>query len=166
MELTEKPRKKGFFQIDNKLVKGGYGRCLEVSDYAVYAALACYAFTKRGLRRNCFVGQDTVARHLGISERTVIRSIKRLIILNIVQSQKRVSLEGKRMSNFYTLIDRDEWLPPSDSMSPSPSDSSDKSRVSRSHTNKTFTNKNKENKTLRANLVRKMRLPPSKDPPL
>ena len=45
----------------------------------------------------------TLALYCGISERTVIRAIKRLVQIRMVKKQKKISFNGSYCSNIYTI---------------------------------------------------------------
>ena len=45
----------------------------------------------------------TLALYCGISERTVIRAIKRLVQIRMIKKQKKISFNGSYCSNIYTI---------------------------------------------------------------
>jgi hypothetical protein len=92
-------------RIDARLTKV-YGRRLGVNGIAVYAALSAYADSKG----KCFPKIRTIANDLDVSERTVMRAIKLIAGVGLVEVVPTYDHKGGRTSNTYRLLP----LPPGD----------------------------------------------------
>ena len=70
----------------NKAVLYLYGHPLKVSGIAVYNALASFANSKT---QRCYPSQDTIARLIGLSKRTVMRKLKLLESLGLIKIERK-----------------------------------------------------------------------------
>jgi hypothetical protein len=84
--------------IDNMARIGVYG-------YAVYSAIKRHLNQKTG---DCFPSYATIARKVGIDRGTVIRYVKKLKALNLVDPQLRFKEDGSPTSNQYNFSPADE----------------------------------------------------------
>jgi len=84
----------GWFWINKKVLQL-FSRSLKASGLAVYNALASYANFKN---QTCFPTQKSIARHLGLSVRTVNRKIRLLKDLKLIKFKK---IRGRC---FYALL--------------------------------------------------------------
>ena len=84
----------GWFWINKKVLQL-FSRSLKASGLAVYNALASYANFKN---QTCFPTQRSIARHLGLSVRTVNRKIRLLKDFKLIKFKK---IRGRC---FYTLL--------------------------------------------------------------
>jgi len=78
--------KNGDWYWINKKVLQLHSRCLKASGIAVYNALASFTNSKT---QTCFPTQRAIAELVGISKRTVIRRIKELQKLGLIDVEKR-----------------------------------------------------------------------------
>jgi helix-turn-helix protein len=84
--------------IDNMARIGVYG-------YAVYCAIKRHLNQKTG---DCFPSYATIARKVGIDRGTVIRYVKKLKALNLIDPQLRFKEDGSPTSNQYNFSPADE----------------------------------------------------------
>jgi hypothetical protein len=84
--------------IDNMARIGVYG-------YAVYCAIKRHLNQKTG---DCFPSYATIARKVGIDRGTVIRYVKKLKALNLVDPLLRFKEDGSPTSNQYNFAPADE----------------------------------------------------------
>ena len=84
----------GWFWINKKVLQL-FSRSLKASGLAVYNALASYANFKN---QTCFPTQKSIARHLGLSVRTVNRKIRLLKDFKLIKFKK---IRGRC---FYALL--------------------------------------------------------------
>lgn len=92
---------KGFTQVPNFLLKS---RHLSAGDKLAYAMLLSYAWQKD----SCFPGQETLAKDLGLSDRSVrthLKSLERRGLLNIRR-------RGQGRTNIYELSLRPRDISP------------------------------------------------------
>src|SRR6187402_1112784 len=91
-------RKPGWFWADNCIIDR-YAVKVGVHGVAVYMMLV------RHLNRDgeCWPSTATIARTLGISQRTVVTSIKRLVAENLVEVTERAAEKKGQISNLYTI---------------------------------------------------------------
>ncbi len=91
-----------FFRVDNRLVDDHLAG-MEESVLKVYLVLTRRA--DNGTRQ-CYPGYDHLANVAGISRRTAIRAVKRLVELGLVHRERRVDQRsGDPDSNRYTMLD-------------------------------------------------------------
>jgi hypothetical protein len=84
--------------IDNMARIGVYG-------YAVYCAIKRHLNQKTG---DCFPSYATIARKVGIDRGTVIRYVKKLKALNLLDPELRFKEDGSPTSNQYNFSPADE----------------------------------------------------------
>jgi biotin operon repressor len=99
MKTNEKNKarnlKNGDWYWINRKILNIYGQKLKASGIAVYNILASYANSKN---QGCFPTQKVIAELIGMSKRTVIRRIRQLQELDLLNVEKR------RGRNFYRLL--------------------------------------------------------------
>ncbi len=140
-------RNKGWFYLDNEYLNG-IGKYVGPTGISVYVSLCRHANEEQ----SCFPAQDTIAKEIGTSDRSVKRYIKKLEDFNIIRIEKTRTSHGKWLNNTYYLLDKTEWKYPRDTMSyGNPRDKNDRamgqkrqSHGTPCHTNNT--NKNNTNK--------------------
>ena len=110
----------------HKAVLSEYARKLGASGFLVYSALAFYADSKT---QTCFPAQKAIAELTGLSRRTVIRKIKLLEKLALIQVTR------KKGSCIYRLLDADVTV------ASYPGDSNVTSDVKEVHTNNNYLTK-------------------------
>ncbi len=94
-ELTAEP----FTNIFNYIIKSDL---LNITEKMMYICLKMFAFNTN----KCFPSNATLVNTLGISEPTVIKTIKGLEEKKFIIKQARISAKNKKTSNMYTLFDR------------------------------------------------------------
>jgi DNA-binding MarR family transcriptional regulator len=87
-------RNGGWYWISRQIVNQ-YGKLLRASGLAVYNVLASFANSNT---QTCFPTQKSIARHLGLSIRTVNRKIRLLIDFKLIKVKKT------RGRCFYSLL--------------------------------------------------------------
>ncbi len=60
--------------------------------------------------QNCFPSIDLISKKLAVSEKTVKRAIKTLLDFQIISISKKRTEQGKFAVNFYTLLDKSQWI--------------------------------------------------------
>ena len=97
-------RNKQFFMVDD-LYLNGYARLLGTTASMVYINLCRHA--DKG--QTCFPTEETIAKEIGVKERTVMEKIKILKSWSLISTIKRRSKDGKWKHNVYTLFDKSMW---------------------------------------------------------
>lgn len=100
-------RKKGWFFLDNEYLNG-MGKYVGPIGIAVYVSLCRHSDNEQ----KCFPSQETIAREIGSSERSVREYLKKLESLNIIVSMKERKSDGSWLNNVYYLLDKTEWTQP------------------------------------------------------
>jgi hypothetical protein len=85
-----------------------YGRQLGPHGIAVYMALTVHA---DGELQTCFPSYQTIARQINVSKPTVLKAIKLLLTLLLIEKQAMQSPAGDPGPNLYTLLDIPATLP-------------------------------------------------------
>lgn len=146
-------RKKGWFYLDNEYLNG-LGKYFGPVGIAVYVALCRHADHDQ----RCFPAQELIAEETGVTPRTVIKYIKLLEKHNVIAKDRQRKHGGKWLNNTYYLLDKSEWIYPSELSShgdnqvkqkTSPSEINSSSHVKQFHTKDTNTNKTNRNNTNR-----------------
>lgn len=156
-------RNKGWFYLDNDYLNG-YAKYFGAIGTAIYVSLCRHANGEQ----KCFPSQNLIARELNISERTVIRYLKRFETFRLIEIERENTKNGRWLNNVYTLLDRSEWIKPTDTVSlgtvrlsrHSPCDFDDRNHVTQSHSKDT--NRKKTNKKERKIKNTEERLKPIK----
>jgi len=145
-------RNKGWFWVDNVYLNG-YARFFGAAGAGIYFSLCRHANQST---QKCFPSQQTIAKELGITDRTVRKYIKLFERYGLIEINKERK-SGKWINNVYTLLDKTEWHSPEEIISdgqntptigtkqPSPEESDDISQRKQFPLNKT--NRNKTNIT-------------------
>lgn len=94
-------RRFGFFMTDNEIMDH-YAERLGVYSLSVYVLLVRLA----GDGNYCCLSHDTIAGKLSISRRKVIYAIQKLEEENLVSVERRVTENGAKASNGYTILAR------------------------------------------------------------
>lgn len=81
----KKSGKGNWFRVPNALIDF-YGKALNPSGLAVYCVLARYA---NNLTKQAFPSHGHIAKTLGISRRTVLRKLKKLLEMGLIKRLKR-----------------------------------------------------------------------------
>ena len=140
MEIRDLRIKEKFSINDEYL--NGYARLCGVYATAVYNSLCRHA----DKNQECFPSIKLISEQHAISERAVIRAIKKLLEWSIIKKTRERKNNGKWENNIYQLLDKSQWKSkPSDSQSvgsqvthsPQPSDSQSPIQVTHSHTKDT-----------------------------
>jgi biotin operon repressor len=97
------------FFIDDDYVSG-WSWFFKASTLAVYVSLCRHADRNQAT----FPSQDTIAAEHGLSRRTVIKKIKLLQKYNIIRIEKVRTKDGLWLNNTYFLLDKSEWIKPSE----------------------------------------------------
>ena len=104
-------RNKGWFFIDNKFIDV-YGKHLGCIGIAIYIVLCRHANGEQV----CFPSQIYIGKKINVDQRTVRRYLKKFVDFNIIHVAKEKK-RGKWLNNLYTLLDKDVWMKPEDTMS-------------------------------------------------
>lgn len=97
-------REKNWFYIDNQYLNG-YAKILGSICTVTYLSLCRHADESE---QTCFPQMRTIAEENGISVKSVERAIKKLEEWNIISVEKR-KVEGRQISNLYTLLSKSVW---------------------------------------------------------
>lgn len=135
-------RNKGWFWIENEYFNG-FGKILGANAIAVYVALCRHADGDQ----KCFPSQELLAEEIKVSKRTIIKILKQFEKHKIIEITKE-RYNGKWINNTYWLLDKSEWVYPSEIVSlgnqvqkmTQPSANNDKNQVQPVHTNNTHIN--------------------------
>ncbi|KKN37810.1 hypothetical protein LCGC14_0759850 [marine sediment metagenome] len=95
-------RLSGFYLVDNNVIDD-YGPLIGAYGIAVYSVLARYA---DGAGMGSFPSFQTIADHLDLSRRTVMRTVAKLCAAGLITKRSRKSSSGAHSSNDYRLIGR------------------------------------------------------------
>ncbi len=101
MEITSR-RRWPFYIVDNAILDI-YGPKIGPYGIAVYSALARYA-DREG---TCYPSMGSIAKKTGISRRTVISTLQKLVEFKLIEVERRHSARGDRDSNLYVLLNVD-----------------------------------------------------------
>lgn len=104
-------RNRGWFFIDNDYING-YGKYFGAVGIAIYVTLCRHA----NQEQVCFPSQKHIAEKIGVTPRTVLKYLKKFVSFNMIHVEKERK-RGKWMNNVYFLLDKDEWIVPSESIS-------------------------------------------------
>lgn len=103
-------KKSYFVQIESTFINNPKYTTIEK---LVYLSLCTYA----GQKRNCFPGQEGIAKNLGVTRMTINKTIKSLQEKNGIYIINQYTKTGRRTSNTYILADIDpisgEFVPES-----------------------------------------------------
>ena len=83
---------------------------------SIYIALCRHSNNET---QECFPSIALFSEECGVSKNTVLRSIKKLQGLNMINVQKMKKENGTHANNIYTLLSKEQWVKPS-KMSPGP----------------------------------------------
>ena len=107
-------RKRGWFWLDNDYLNG-YGKVFGPVGVAIYVSLCRHVDNKT---QKCFPAQETIAGELKITSRTVRKYLALFQKYHIVSiSKERDIITKKWLNNVYTLLDKDEWIKPEETIS-------------------------------------------------
>ncbi len=105
-------RQKQWFIVDDRYLNG-YARLLGPYASMVYFVLCRHADSRF---QSCYPSISLIAAKVGISERQVMRSIRKLQEYNIIRVGKR----PRHNANVYHLLDKAQWIGGASSDSQSP----------------------------------------------
>lgn len=100
MKIRDK-RKRGWLWVQNQIVDDWLPK-IGTSGLALYFVLARFADQRE---QACFPSYETIASRMGVSRRTVIRTMKALVEHHLVEVEHRTRVSGGAASNIYYLID-------------------------------------------------------------
>ncbi len=100
MEFEVKSKREFPFYIVDNAVLDIYGPKIGPYGIAVYSALARYADREQ----TCYPSLKSIASKTGISRRTVIGTLQKLVGLGLIEVERRHSPKGDRASNLYILL--------------------------------------------------------------
>jgi len=96
-----------FFLVDDAYLNG-YAKQCGINATGVYMALCRHV----GKEQSCFPSKKTMAEKLGICERSVYTSIKKLERCNLIKVESRGrKKDGNYRSLTYFLLDKSQWHP-------------------------------------------------------
>lgn len=126
-------RNKGFFVVDD-IYLNGFAKYLGPIGSAVYFSLCRHA----DKNQSSFPSQEMIANEYAMNKRTVVRYLKLLIEMNLINMERVRGYNGKWERNTYFLIDKSHWRKPGDTESlGQPGDFNDIHQVTQSHTKDT-----------------------------
>ena len=96
-------RKPGWFWADNRIIDE-YGARIGANGIAVYVCLARHASTSR----TAFPSFTMLATKIGMHRRTVIRVVRILIELGLIEVSRQADKSGRYLANTYRLLDPPE----------------------------------------------------------
>ncbi len=103
-------RKKEKYFVDDAYLNG-YARLCSVYATAVYNSLSRHANFHN---QTCFPSIERIAKQHNISRPSVIKALAKLEKYKIIRRDKQKDKKGRWKNNFYTLLDKSEWLPKND----------------------------------------------------
>lgn len=107
MRVRSKRTQDRYF-VDNALIRE-HGATIRSIGIAVYNVLALHADLED---QNAWPSYETIAKLIGCSRSSVIRTMKQLVELKIIVKCERNGRDGGQTSNEYFLIDKKVWTPP------------------------------------------------------
>lgn len=93
-----------FFRTDDEYLNG-YARICGIYATGVYMSLCRHADKED----HCFPGIDLISEELAVSRPSVIKGIKKLEELNIIQVARTKRKNGRQMVNGYWLVNKRHW---------------------------------------------------------
>jgi len=104
-------RNRGWFFIDNDYING-YGKYFGPIGISIYIILCRHV----NIDQRCYPSQEQIADKIGVTSRTVRDYLKKLVTFNMIHIEKQRT-GGKWLNNLYVLLDKDEWIIPSEAVS-------------------------------------------------
>lgn len=134
-ELNRGKKRDGYQVLYNSFVDGK-ARFFGPTAACILFSLRRYDFGSKDI----FPSETTIADHWNISERTVIRLLKKLERLNVISISKEVRVSGKWPKNHYQIMPESSWRLPNDVQShglrierSTPSDNMSENRMTSGH---------------------------------